>query len=305
MTFITVLYSNSYYCLRNILLLKFTLLGITLIIVLAHQSYMGARGSCRYFLRENQNKCADIQSVVSNATKHYNLTSSDIDYYMLGTLLCNNLPRKKIRLLESFLNETLLRSQQKKPLFVSHRGIRRCYTKGTKSIYMNMPVPLAIDGGEAFGNFAIVSVENAVNHLLGHDITLKRLKFNKPSDWKNSTECFYTLFHKELHGKLQKVEHLPETLRIHLLYIWSDGFQKNTLVKTKKHLCNSLLFMLCHWMVYKTFQDTLFLLHSVKNKVITNPNLSKFYGRRRDWNKLHPDFARILILVNQSGLKEL
>ena len=48
MTFITVLYSNSYYCLRNILLLKFTYLGITLIIVLAHQSYMGARGSCRY-----------------------------------------------------------------------------------------------------------------------------------------------------------------------------------------------------------------------------------------------------------------
>jgi hypothetical protein len=25
-----------------------------------------------------------------------------------------------------------------------------------------------------------------------------------------------------------------ENLRIHLLYIWSDGFQKNTLVKTKK-----------------------------------------------------------------------
>ncbi len=28
--------------------MKFTLLGITLIIVLAHQSYMGAHGSCRY-----------------------------------------------------------------------------------------------------------------------------------------------------------------------------------------------------------------------------------------------------------------
>jgi hypothetical protein len=48
MKFITVLYSNSYYCLRNILLLKFTLLGIKLIIVLAHQSYMGACGSCGY-----------------------------------------------------------------------------------------------------------------------------------------------------------------------------------------------------------------------------------------------------------------
>jgi hypothetical protein len=77
------------------------------------------------------------------------------------------LPHKKIRLLESFLNETLLRAQQKKPIILSHRGIRRCYTKGMKSIYMNMPVPLAIVGGEAFGNFAIVSVENAVNHLLG------------------------------------------------------------------------------------------------------------------------------------------
>jgi hypothetical protein len=89
------------------------------------------------------------------------------------------LPHKKIRLLESFLNETLLRAQQKKPVILSHRVIRRCYTNGTKSIYMNMPVPLAIVGGEAFGNFAIVSVENAVNHLLGHGIPLKTLKLNK------------------------------------------------------------------------------------------------------------------------------
>ncbi len=44
---------------------------------------------------------------------------------------------------------------------------------------------------------------------------------------------------------------------------------------------------------------------SNKNKVITNPNLSKFYGRQRDWKKLHPDFARILILVNQPGLSKL
>ncbi len=63
--------------------------------------------------------------------------------------------------------------------------------------------------------------------------------------------------------------------------------------------------MLCHLMVYKTLQDALFLLHSVKNKVITNPNLLKFYGRQRDWKKLHPDFGRILILVNQPGLNKL
>jgi hypothetical protein len=134
--------------------------------------------------------------VVSNATKHYKLTSSDIDYHLLGTLLCNNLPRKKMRLLESFLNETLRRAQQKRPLILSHCGIGMCYTNGTKSIYMNMPVPLAIVGGEAFGNFAIVSVENAVHQLLGHGIPLKTLKLNKSSDWKNSNDCFHTLFHK-------------------------------------------------------------------------------------------------------------
>ncbi len=42
-----------------------------------------------------------------------------------------------------------------------------------------------------------------------------------------------------------------------------------------------------------------------KNKVITNPNCSIFYGRQRDWKKLHPDFARKLILVNQPGLNKL
>ncbi len=42
------------------------------------------------------------------------------------------------------------------------------------------------------------------------------------------------MFHKELYDKILKLENIPENLRIHLLYIWSDGFQKNTLVKTKK-----------------------------------------------------------------------
>ncbi len=130
----------------------------------------GNDSSMDYFLMENQNKHTGIQSVVSNATKHNKLTLCDIDYHLLGTLLCNSLPRKKIRLLELLLNETLPRFQQEKPLILCHHDIRRCYTKGKKSIYMNMPVPYAIVSGEAFGNFAIVSVENAVNHLLGHGI---------------------------------------------------------------------------------------------------------------------------------------
>ncbi len=47
----------------------------------------GNESSMNYFLMENQKERAGIQSVVSNATKHYNLTSSDIDYHLLVTLL--------------------------------------------------------------------------------------------------------------------------------------------------------------------------------------------------------------------------
>ena len=99
---------------------------------------------------------------------------------------------------------------------------------------MNVPVHCGISGGEAFDNFAIVSVKITVNHLLGHRIPLKTLKLNKLSDWKNSSNCFHSLFDKDLYEKLQKLKECPENLCIHLLYIWSDGFQKNTLVKNKK-----------------------------------------------------------------------
>jgi hypothetical protein len=73
----------------------------------------GNESFMNYFLMENQNKRTGIQSVVSNATKRCELTSNDIDYHLLGTLLCNNLPHKEIRLLESFLNEILLKAKQK------------------------------------------------------------------------------------------------------------------------------------------------------------------------------------------------
>ncbi len=98
-----------------------------------------------------------------------------------------------------------------------------------KSIYMNMPVPLAIVGGEAFGNFAIISVENAANHLLGHGIPLKTLELNKSSDWKNSNDCFHTLFHEELCKKLQKVEHCLKICAFTHFIFGQMGFRKTHL----------------------------------------------------------------------------
>ncbi len=119
--------------------------------------------------------------------------------------------------------------------------------------------------------------------------------------WRTQMNAFTHCFIKNLQ-KATKVG-APSWKFVHspTLYLVRWVSEKHTC----KDECNSLLFMLCHLMVYDTLQDTIFLSHLVKNKVITNPNLSKFYGRQRDWKKLHPDFARILILVNQPGLNKL
>ncbi len=143
---------------------------------------------------------------------------------MLGTSLFNNMPHKKVKMMEMYMTETIKRVQQDQPVIFSHSDTRRCYTKGSTSIYRQMLVPLGISGDKASSHFAIVHVENAVNHLLGHGFQLKTLKINKSSDWENSNKCFHTLFHQELYKKLQKLDHRPENLWIRLLCIWSDGF---------------------------------------------------------------------------------
>ncbi len=68
----------------------------------------GNESSTIYFLMENQSKYAGIQLVVSNATKHQ---KSDIDYHLLGTFLFNNMPHKKIRMMEMYMKETIKRVQ--------------------------------------------------------------------------------------------------------------------------------------------------------------------------------------------------
>ncbi len=120
-------------------------------------------------------------------------------------------------MMEIYTKETIKRVHQDQPVILFHSDIRRCYTKVGMSIYRQMPVPLGISGGEALSHFAIVHVKNAVNHLLGRGFPLKMLKINKSSDWKNSNECFHTLFHQELYEKLQKLEHCPENLHFHLV----------------------------------------------------------------------------------------
>ncbi len=125
---------------------------------------------------ENQSKHAGIKSVVSNAMKHQDLKKGDIDYHLLGTSLLNNMPHKKVKMMETYTKETIKRVQQDQPVMLSHSDIRRCYTKGSTSIYYRqMPVELGISAGKALSHFAIVHVDNAVHHLLGHGFPLKKL----------------------------------------------------------------------------------------------------------------------------------
>jgi hypothetical protein len=102
------------------------------------------------------------------------------------------MPCKKVKMMEMYMKETIKRVQQDQLVILSHSDIRRCYTKRSTSIYRQMPVPLGISGGKALSHYAIVHVENAVNHLLGHGFLSKTLKINKLSDWKNSNKCFHT-----------------------------------------------------------------------------------------------------------------
>ena len=97
-----------------------------------------------------------------------------------------------------------------------------------------MPVSFAKPGGTLYDHFAIASVEQAAVHLLAHGDPLKSLDYNKMSDWKDNDGCFHSLFHEELFDKIDKIENLPERLRVHQIYVWSDGFQKNTLLKRKE-----------------------------------------------------------------------
>ncbi len=93
------------------------------------------------------------------------------------------MPRKKVKMMEIYMKETIKRVQQHQPVILPHSDIRRCYTNGSTSIYRQTSVPLGISGGKALSHFAIVHVENAVNHSLGHGLPMKTLKINKSSDW--------------------------------------------------------------------------------------------------------------------------
>jgi hypothetical protein len=189
--------------------------------------------------KKETSKHKGLQSIVQRTTtkrSHKDALMEDTDYHILGASCFNGMPKSKIQSVCKFMKETINRHQchKIKTTHLTHADVRRIYTEGEKSIYKNMPVPIAIPGGPEYNNFAMLQIERAVTHLLAHGVPLKTLDYNVMSDWKDSNGHFHTLFHEDLFSKIGSIENCPRQLRIHQLYIWSDGFQKNTLVIVKK-----------------------------------------------------------------------
>ncbi len=76
----------------------------------------GNEQSMEYFLMESQNKHAGKWSVVSNTTKHHKLTSSDFDYHLLGSSLCNKIPHKKWNWWQALWRKQLRESSKNEPV---------------------------------------------------------------------------------------------------------------------------------------------------------------------------------------------
>lgn len=199
----------------------------------------GNVSSRRYFSDEHEKTRNGLHSIVSRATnrkqKDVESMMRDTDYHLLGACLFKNMSRDQALMTIRFIEETMKREKDEdnNTEELSYKFVRRVYTEGVHSICKNMPVPIAKPGGHEYNDFAILSVQEAADHILGNGVPLKTFDYCDMSHWKNDDGCFHTLFHEELYAKMGKIENRPRQLRIHQIFIWSDGFQKNTLVKRK------------------------------------------------------------------------
>jgi hypothetical protein len=83
----------------------------------------GNESSMKYFLMEYQRKHAGIQSVQYQMQQNTKIRKNYIDYHLLGTSLFNNMPHKKVKMIDVYMKETIKRVQKDQPLILSHYDI--------------------------------------------------------------------------------------------------------------------------------------------------------------------------------------
>ena len=178
-----------------------------------------------------------VCNLVSRSLKFDDISSSNADYHLLGTQLFAGLPKSKVIQTVHFINATIDRMKETnfraETPATMHSEVRRHYTEGVNSIFKSLPAPKVINGGFALDDFAIVPIGQMINHLMAHGYPLKTLRLDDYSDWFDDKGNYHSSFLKSVYEDLQ-LQDTPLDLRIHLMFIWSDGFQKNATVQTKE-----------------------------------------------------------------------
>ena len=125
----------------------------------------------------------------------------------------------------------------------SRSTIRRSYVEGPNSILKNLPMPEV----DTLHGYPRIPVKQTVNHLiaLGIDAMVYRAGFEE--DWvgvDGKHECQYIkTLHEKVKARLVGDSPLSNDTCVHILRVWSDGFQPKK-VKTKNDFESMQLFTL-------------------------------------------------------------
>lgn len=175
-------------------------------------------------------------NLVNDATAQPVQSELDRDYHLYVTQFVNTLTRKQRLDLVNIFNVSLQRLEEDKgaetPL-TSFNEMEQKYLSGTKSILQTMPVPSVIAKNEDTG-FVMIQSREIINHMLARGFPLKEYEWNNESHWWNEKGEFHSDILRDIREKVDRMtDEVPDDLIVHILYIWSDSFQKNSLVQTK------------------------------------------------------------------------
>ena len=183
------------------------------------------------------NEAGGSKLIVERAFSCSDVDDNDAAYHLLGAQLFNSLSRNKQGMLLGYMNETVKRMQQTdyKATFVSTLAeVRAKYTEGASSIMQNLPLPCPrrVEGS----GYSVVPLENSLNYIMGKGYQLRTLRLDRNEDWFNDDGIYHNEFLQEVHQHLITLRSegkVPSDLRVIFVIAWSDGFEKNILVKTK------------------------------------------------------------------------
>jgi len=194
--------------------------------------------SAEYFKDEHERKGSGKRRI---ATKAFGLEdtfdTNESDYHLLCAQHVAGLTKDQRVAFNKIIEITLARNKEtnfdSRTPCTSSKDTRRVYLEGSKAICNVMPVP-SVSARTSEG-FAHISIDDLTNNILAHGWPLLQLRWNVKNDWKDDNGDFHSLLLQEIYEKIIKMGvDIPTDLRIHQMFIWSDGFQKNSHVQVKK-----------------------------------------------------------------------